>query len=227
MFMSGNSSGYEHFTKAFHSKSDEGFENPYTSDHELLIRNHPMTVMADYSRRVSQYSLIKSNIDFFTQTLLRHPLCLSLVREKWIKFGKMSYFLLFTLYLLFLASLTTYILTSINPVDHPQFYNCSEYFANKTQGPVLPVNGTLPEEPYKNLNHFCRISCILLCVFYLILSLLEDSWLILAKVTCHLENSLKYRYSKQTDIEKTVLSENVRLIYNLELLASLILNGST
>ena len=53
MFMSGNSSGYEHFTKAFHSKSDEGFENPYTSDHELLIRNHPMTIMADYSQRVS------------------------------------------------------------------------------------------------------------------------------------------------------------------------------
>ena len=56
MFMSGNSSGYEHFTKAFHSKSDEGFENPYTSDHELLIRNHPMTIMADYSQRVSLLS---------------------------------------------------------------------------------------------------------------------------------------------------------------------------
>ena len=52
MFMSGNSSGYEHFTKAFHAKSDEGFEDPYTSDHELVIRNHPIMVMAEHSQRV-------------------------------------------------------------------------------------------------------------------------------------------------------------------------------
>ena len=53
MFMSGSSSGYEHFTKAFHSKADEVFENPYTSDHELIVRNHPMMVMAEHSQRVS------------------------------------------------------------------------------------------------------------------------------------------------------------------------------
>ena len=51
-FMSGNSTGYEHYTKTYQYKSRDVFEKPYSSDHELIIRNHPMMVMVEHSRRV-------------------------------------------------------------------------------------------------------------------------------------------------------------------------------
>ena len=59
MFLSKNNSGYEHFTKAMNSSSnDEGFENPYTNDHEFIIRNHPMMVMAEHSRGVRIFFIL-------------------------------------------------------------------------------------------------------------------------------------------------------------------------
>ena len=100
-----------------------------------------------------------------------------------MKYGKKSYFVLLGLYTLFLASLTTYILTSLNPVDHPQFYNCSEFFTNTSVYNNSTVHTVLPEESYKDVNLICRILCGLLCVVYLIVSVLEDSWLILFKVS--------------------------------------------
>ena len=59
MFLPTNNSGYDHFTKASNSNScDEGFENPYTNDHELIIRNHPMMVMAEHSRGVRKLVIL-------------------------------------------------------------------------------------------------------------------------------------------------------------------------
>ena len=104
-----------------------------------------------------------------------------------MKYGKKSYFVLLGLYTLFLASLTTYILTGLNPVDHPQFYNCSEFFTNANNS---TVHLGLPEEPYKDVNQISRILCCILCGVYLIVSLLEDSWLILFKVRKKRKESL-------------------------------------
>ena len=54
MFRSIDNAGYEHLTKALPAESlDEGFEEPYSKDFDLLLRNHPMMVMVEHSRRVS------------------------------------------------------------------------------------------------------------------------------------------------------------------------------
>ena len=48
------------------------------------------------------------------QNLLRHPLCLALVRRKWIKYGRYLYYLSLLPYLTFLIFLTSYALLTPN-----------------------------------------------------------------------------------------------------------------
>ena len=55
MFTSGNDSGYEHVTEVSNINASEGFEVPYSTDHELIVRNHPMMIMAEHSRRVKVF----------------------------------------------------------------------------------------------------------------------------------------------------------------------------
>ena len=48
------------------------------------------------------------------QNLLRHPLCLGLVRRKWIDYGRYLYYSSLLIYLLFLAFLTSFALLTPN-----------------------------------------------------------------------------------------------------------------
>ena len=66
-------------------------------------------------------------IDTSLQELLNHPLCLSLIRRKWIQFGGVIYFLSLLLYSLFVASLTLYVITTPAPFSTYQL----EYYAEK------------------------------------------------------------------------------------------------
>lgn len=58
------------------------------------------------------------------QELLNHPLCLSLIRRKWIQFGGVIYFLYLLLYTLFVASLTLFVITTpaAFSTDQLEFY---------------------------------------------------------------------------------------------------------
>ncbi len=47
--------------------------------------------------------------------MLRHPLCLALVRHKWKSFGRYVYYVQLFLYVLFLFFLTSYLLLAPNP----------------------------------------------------------------------------------------------------------------
>ena len=75
----------------------EYFEDPYYSNGKIWKDNHPLMIMAQQKQK----------------NLLRHPVCLALVRHKWKKFGRYIYYGHLIVYLLFLFSLTAYILLDV------------------------------------------------------------------------------------------------------------------
>ncbi|XP_046578884.1 transient receptor potential cation channel subfamily A member 1 homolog isoform X2 [Haliotis rubra] len=72
---------------------------PYTSDSNMLKKNHPLMIMVTSSR----------------EDLLAHPLVMSMLNHKWNTFGSVFYYLFFLLYLVFLTFLTAYIIETRPP----------------------------------------------------------------------------------------------------------------
>ena len=114
--------------------------------------------------------------------IYRHPLCLTLVRHKWMKFGRLSFFLILAMYLLFLASLTTYVVTSPNPILTPQFYNCTPYFHPNNTVNQTDVDNLFPFEKDSQVNDISRIVLIAIASLNLIWILIGGNFLILIKV---------------------------------------------
>ena len=73
--------------------------NDQILDRKLLQANHPFTLMVDKNR----------------EELLDHPLIHSLLEYKWNLFASYVYYLNFLFYLLFVASLTTYVFLAFPP----------------------------------------------------------------------------------------------------------------
>ena len=157
---------FHHFTNS--DKTDErneGYEEPYTKDYEMVTRNHPMVIMAENSR----------------EELLRHPLCLALVRKKWMGYGKQTFIFLYLIpYLIFLTFLTTYVLTSPNPINYPEFYNCSQFFRNQT-GPKL--NETNMQEGTVNIAS--RWGIWVFIAFFLAIDVLQGTHVVLIKAVVY------------------------------------------
>ena len=82
------------------------------SNSVLHISNHPMLIMAD-----------ERKLD-----LLQPPLCLAIILRKWRLYGRRFYYFQLAYYLLFLAAVTTYVLTSPSPVQNPELFNCPAFF---------------------------------------------------------------------------------------------------
>ena len=112
----------------------------------------------------------------------RHPLCLTLVRHKWMKFGRLSFFLVLGLYLLFLASITTYVVTSPNPILMPQFYNCTSFFTRNNTINQTNVDYVIPFAKSEQVNNISRILLIIIASVNLIWILIGGNFLILIKV---------------------------------------------
>ncbi len=70
------------------------FDKAYNGNAKVIMDNHPLMIMAKEEQR----------------NLLRHPLCLALVRRKWISHGRYVYYLSLSTYLLFLIFLTSFAL---------------------------------------------------------------------------------------------------------------------
>ena len=143
----------------------KGFGVPYTKSNSLLVKNHPVMLMAEYARK----------------ELLRHPVCLTLVRHKWMMYGRQSFYAIFLFYCLFLISLTSYILTSPNPVTHPNLYNCSAFFNSSTN------QTELPGEDFEVFKEISRTIVICFIVIYLLRFLYEGSISILFDVSYNVE----------------------------------------
>ena len=81
--------------------------------------NHPLMIMAKEEQR----------------NLLRHPLCLALIRRKWQHYGRYLYFTGLFSYLLFLALLTSYALLTPNAnTDN----NSSDFCKNPSKAQSQP-----------------------------------------------------------------------------------------
>ncbi len=72
--------------------------------------------------------------------MLRHPLCLALVRHKWKSFGRYVYYGQLFLYLLFLFFLTSYLLMVPNPAFTCEGNNATD---------ILPEGETCDVEEYE------------------------------------------------------------------------------
>ncbi|XP_070568396.1 transient receptor potential cation channel subfamily A member 1 homolog isoform X2 [Ptychodera flava] len=130
---------------AMSSKSDSVFEEdgslkpaaqPYSKDAMVLKKNHPLMIMVRSKR----------------EELLGHPLCISLLRHKWNKYGRMVYYISLFIYCVFLAALTSYILLMPPPYyvyEHPNgtkvwYLNGEDKFNNAdpnnlTLSPVVDI----------------------------------------------------------------------------------------
>ncbi|XP_042214247.1 transient receptor potential cation channel subfamily A member 1 homolog isoform X3 [Homarus americanus] len=69
---------------------------PYTTEARELKENHPLMLMVKYKRL----------------NLLAHPVSISLVKHKWMKYGRFVYYSVLIFYMVFLTFLTGYILTA-------------------------------------------------------------------------------------------------------------------
>ena len=85
--------------------------------------------------------------DFKEQNLLMHEVTKALIDKKWKQIGRWIYLLNLIFYCGFLATLTTYIMTSISlsPQKYPNLFTCSEYFddnqfTNPNQTYIFPEN---------------------------------------------------------------------------------------
>ncbi|XP_078001472.1 transient receptor potential cation channel subfamily A member 1 homolog isoform X2 [Glandiceps talaboti] len=85
------------------SSASEAFEDdgtlkenaqPYSKDSAVLKKNHPLMIMVNSKR----------------EELLGHPLCISLLRHKWNKYGRWVYYTSLFIYCVFLSCLTAYII---------------------------------------------------------------------------------------------------------------------
>ena len=86
------------------------------------------------------------------------------------------------MYLLFLASLTTYVVTSPNPILTPQFYNCTPYFHPNNTVNKTDVDNLFPFEKDSQVNDISRIVLIAIASLNLIWILIGGNFLILIKV---------------------------------------------
>ena len=75
---------------------------PYHPHGVAVMRNHPLMLMVKHKNK----------------HLLRHPLCLSLLRHKWKNFGRYVFYTQFLLYILFLAAVTTYVMLDKESFKH-------------------------------------------------------------------------------------------------------------
>lgn len=67
-------------------------------------------------------------LDF--QSLLGHPLCMALVRYKWNRLGRYIYFVILFFYLLFVASVTLFTLSTPAPYSPSQILAASKWKEN-------------------------------------------------------------------------------------------------
>ena len=98
----------------YHATGESNTTDPEASlrEHKVDINNHPLIIMAN-EKKVE---------------LLEHPVCSVITERKWSLFGRTSYLILISVYVIFLAALTMFILTSPSPINSPEDFSCTEFF---------------------------------------------------------------------------------------------------
>ena len=98
------------------------FKKMYSRNAKVIMDNHPLMIMAKEEQR----------------NLLRHPLCLALIRRKWQNYGRYLYSGSLIFYLIFLAFLTTYAL--LTPYSNEEgTFSCDDTIDVSESKPYLVV----------------------------------------------------------------------------------------
>lgn len=100
---------------AFQSFAPPDVRNPYHSRGEIVKNNHCLMLMVKGKKK----------------QLLKHPLCLSLLRHKWKTFGQYIFYSTFIIYCLFLISITSYTLLQMT---HESWTNGTEHIDGSPGG---------------------------------------------------------------------------------------------
>jgi hypothetical protein len=121
----------------------------------------------------------------FIQDLLRHPLCMALVRFKWIRYGRYVYYIQLASYAIFLACLTTYIVIAPNPADYKEYYHddptCGSFFSNNKSRSMQLIadKPDLPEkDAFQMITQYVLMSLVIWNIFSEIVQFIRASNLI-------------------------------------------------
>ena len=158
-------------TKAYFEYIDSEERNvkePYDPNGTTIMDNHPLMLMVKHKHK----------------HLLKHPLCLALLRHKWKRFGRFIFYFQFILYSLFLASITAYVMLKLE-IDR---------FPTETgSNPFLFDNRVEPEQIDKSTAEIVtRYAVIVLVLLGLFIELLEIIRVKQSKFTLILFNLLTY-----------------------------------
>ena len=96
---------------------------PYHPKGEIVKQNHCLMLMAKNRQK----------------HLLKHPLCLGLLRHKWKAFGRYVFYFTFVIYCLFLASITSYTLFQMDELSWPKN-------GSIPVGPDTPIDSSTTEK---------------------------------------------------------------------------------
>ncbi|XP_077977717.1 transient receptor potential cation channel subfamily A member 1 homolog [Glandiceps talaboti] len=107
------------YVNPFAVYEEDGFlksdTEPYTRDASALKKNHPLTLIVKHER----------------VNLIGHPIVMSLIRQKWNSYGKLTYFLGLFMYIIFVLFLTGYVLFTPPPYYYRYDHNGTRvWFAN-------------------------------------------------------------------------------------------------
>ena len=89
------------------------------------------------------------------QSLLGHPLCMALVRYKWNRLGRYIYFVILFFYLLFVASVTLFTLSTPAPYSASQIMAASRWKENVTKEGLQQLLDMSKDEGYGTIES-CR-----------------------------------------------------------------------
>ena len=100
--------------------------------------------------------------------------------------GRFSYYFILFSYCVFLASLTTFILSSPNPIKHQEFYDCSDFFSNQSARPLhRPDIDTDILIENADIHFWSKVGVLFMFVMYCGRFVLEEIPLVIMKALIH------------------------------------------
>ena len=88
---------------------------PYDATLTVSMINHPMMIMVETRQK----------------QLLKHPLCMALLRRKWKLLGRFMFYSQLIIYIMFLISVTGFTLYKLTPDTFPDEDNHFQFYAGK------------------------------------------------------------------------------------------------
>ena len=148
------------------------FKHQYSRNAKVVMDNHPLMIMAKEEQRVRRNISI-CRVAFWRvfflhfQNLLKHPICLALIRRKWQNYGRYLYFAGLFFYLVYLFFITYYaILTTkfdTTDIDSTTFPYC-------TDSTTAHISNTKENQPFLKI---CQYGIVIIVVFEILLEIVQ------------------------------------------------------